>query len=288
MDEQDVVRLARAFMEGLDLTKIGDSLDPYLEKANARVREEDLGEGQSGTVAQVKGKTVITVNAGEPLERQRFTICHELAHKVLGLPSNHAHVPQWGYAKRDINEILCDIFAAELLMPHAHFLALSGSLEPSQNSLMRLAGAFTTSYPATASRFARLAKFPCAFVTMESGWVRYAALSTPLRAMGACIPAKSPIPTDSVAGQLRHDGSTEFRQEIVSQDVWFDNWPKGLDLSELSRHHPSSDTTLALLWFEEEDAPCIEVDRFGRRVEEHEGLQELTGELPWPGKGKRK
>lgn len=288
MDDQDVVRQARSFMAGLDLSGIRESLEPYLAKATARVRKEDLPPGESGTVAEIKGKTVVTVNSNEPEERQRFTICHEIGHKVLCLASSHKHVPQWGYAKRDPNEILCDLFAAELLMPFEQFKTAARGLEPSLGTVMTLMEAFKTSFPATASRLARLAESPCAFVTMQGGWVKYAAISTPLRAMGAKVTPKSPIPADSVAAQLRAAEVTDYKEGYVAQDVWLENWPSGLELSELSRHHPSSDTTLSLLWFDEEDAPRIEVDRFGNRVEEDEGLQELTGELPWPGKRRRK
>ena len=42
-----------------------------------------------------------------------------------------------------------------------------------------------------------------------------------------------------------------------------------------------------LLWFEEDDLPERDFDRFGRRVES-EGLAELTGDLPWPGKSRRR
>lgn len=287
MDEQDVVRQARFFMEGLDLSNIRENLDPYLAKVTARVRKEELSPGESGTVAEIKGKTVITVNSNEPEERQRFTICHEIGHKVLGLTSSHQHVPQWGYAKRDQNEILCDIFAAELLMPFGQFKTAARGLEPSLGTIRTLMKAFKTSFPATASRFARLADLPCAFVTMQGGWVKYPAFSTSLRAMGAKVTLKSPIPTGSVAAQLRAIGVADYREDSVAQDVWLESWPSGLELTELSRHHPSSDTTLSLLWFDQEDAPKVEVDRFGRSIEEDEGLQELTGELPWPGKRRR-
>ena len=68
MDEQDVVRKARGFMQGLDLSNIRESLDPYLTKASARVREEELDPGESGTVAEIKGKLVITVNSNESID----------------------------------------------------------------------------------------------------------------------------------------------------------------------------------------------------------------------------
>ncbi|WP_374592599.1 ImmA/IrrE family metallo-endopeptidase [Aquabacterium sp.] len=281
MDEQDVVRKARAFMQGLDLSNIRESLDPYLIKANARVREEELGPGESGTVAEIKGKLVITVNSTESLERQRFTICHELGHKVLGLDSSHQHVPQWGHVKRDMTEILCDVFAAELLMPHDQFSAACRNREPSLATTLFLMDAFKTSFPATGSRFARLTNIPCAFINMQGGLVRYAALSTSLRRLGARITLKTPIPARSLAARLRQAKASEFQYGDVAQDEWFENWPTGLDLIELSRHHDGSDTTLSLLWCEEEDVPRMEVDRFGQRVHEDTGLDELTGFLSW-------
>lgn len=281
MDEQDVVRKARAFMQGLDLSSIRESLDPYLAKANARVRKEELGPGESGMVAEIKGKLVITVNSHESLERQRFTICHELGHKVLGLDSNHQLVPPWGPVKRDMTEVLCDVFAAELLMPHDHFSAACQDSEPSLKTLLALMDAFKTSFPATGSRFARLTNVPCAFVNMQGGLVRYATMSTLLRRSGAHIRFKTPIPARSIAARLRQAKSSEFQEGGVAQDEWFENWPSGLDLIELSRHHDASDTTLSLLWFEEEEAPRMEVDRFGQRVQEDNGLDELTGVLSW-------
>lgn len=288
MQDLDVLMQARAFMECVDLSNIRDDLGPYLAKANARVRLEDMPRGESGNVAEINGRTVITVNKNETEERQRFSVCHEIAHKVLGLPSSHQQVPSWGYAKRDENEIACDVFAVELLMPREQFQAVLCDSEPSLETVEKLRAAFNTSYPATASRLARLTNSPCAFVTMEMGRVKYASMSTRLRALGARIAFQSPIPDGSVACHLRGIGSTSFEEGYVEQDVWFEDWPKGLELIELARHHPSSDTTLSLIWFSEDDAPTFEVDRFGRRIADDEGLPELTGELPWPGRRRRK
>lgn len=58
----------------------------------------------------------------------------------------------------------------------------------------------------------------------------------------------------------------------VAQDIWFDNWEKGLDLWEISRHYARTDTTTSLLWFDSEDLPEVEVNRFGVRVEDDGGL----------------
>ena len=74
----------------------------------------------------------------------------------------------------------------------------------------------------------------------------------------------------------------------VAQDLWFQDWEKGLDMWEMGRHYQSSDTTVSLLWFDSEDLPEKEVDRFGVSVEDEGGLAELTGQLPWPGKSRRR
>ena len=289
MEEAEVQQRARSFISGLDIKDVRDDLSVYVKAANAKVVEEELGEGESGyTITKPNGKHVITVNSLESLQRRRFTICHEIAHIELGLPSSHQEVPSWSYAKRHVNEVMCDVFAAELLMPYMQWRALVPKKEPSLEVIEYMAAEFRTSFPAAASRYANLADTPCAYVTMDRGQVRYAARSTPLRKVGAWIPPKSPIPPGSVAYRLRETGVSQVETDEVPQDVWFENWDKGLDLWELARHYSKTDTTVALLWFPEEDLPEVETTRFGVRVSEDEGLSELTGELPCPGKSRRR
>jgi Zn-dependent peptidase ImmA (M78 family) len=287
VDDAQVQSIARSFVARIDISNIQKDLTAYVEAANARLDFEEMGDGQSGCSFIVKGKQVITINSRETEERQRFTICHEVAHLVLELPSSHDTVPSWSYAKRDLNEVLCDKFAAELLMPYKLFLAKIPDGEPSLEVLQYLANEFCTSFPATASRYAELASFPCAFVTMERGRIRYAARSTTLRARGAWIAPRSPIPPSSIANRLREAGTDQTATGEVAQDVWFSDWDKSADLYEMSRHYSRFDQTLALLWTTEEELP--EGPTWQRREgEEDEGLNELSGELPWPGKQRRR
>lgn len=289
MDEADVRQKARAFVAKVDVSNIREDLSPYVTAANAKVKKDELDEGESGyTVTKPNGKHIITVNSQETEERQRFTVCHEIAHIVLCLESSHEEVPSWSYAKRHPNEIACDTFAAELLMPYQQWLSAAPKEEPSQELIQYMADLFRTSFPAAASRFASLSCTPCAFVTMERGAVRYAARSTALRQAGGWIPPKSVIPAGSVAHRIRSSGKNATETGEVSQDVWFDNWEKGLDLWELSRHYLRTDTTISLLWFDSDDLPAVEVNRFGARVEDDGGLAELTGELAWPGRSRRR
>lgn len=289
MDELDVAQRARSFIAGVDISDIQIDLTAYVKAANAKLVKEELGEGESGyTLTRPNGKHVITVNSVETEERQRFTVCHEIAHIILDLPSKHDEVPSWSYAKRDVNEVMCDVFAAELLMPFVQWKAKVPKGDPSAAVIDSLATEFRTSFPAAASRYANLADIPCAYVTMERGAVRYAARSTSLRRARAWIPPRSPIPPGSVACRLRSAGISQIETDEVGQDVWFENWEKGLDLWEMARHYHRSDTTVALLWFADEDLPEIEHTRFGTRLVDDGGLAELTGELPWPGSKKRR
>lgn len=289
MDEANVRLRARAFVAKVDVSGLRENLRPYVDAANAQVRKEELGEGESGyTITKPNGTHIITVNSLETDERQRFTVCHEIAHIVLGLESSHDEVPSWSYAKRHPSEIACDMFAAELLMPYRQWRESIPKAEPSVELIQYMAEIFGTSFPAAASRFATLSDMPCAFVTMERGAVRYAARSTALRQAGAWISPRSAIPTGSVAHRICSSRKSATATGKVSQDVWFDNWEKGLDLWELSRHYLRTDTTISLLWFDLDDLPEVEITRFGARVEDNGGLAELTGELSWPGRRRRR
>ena len=288
MDEDVVRQKARAFVATVDVSGIRDDLTPYVQAANAKVKQAELSEGESGyTITKPDGRHVITVNSRETEERQRFTICHEIAHITLELESSHEEVPSWSFAKRHPNEVACDTFASELLMPYKQWLSVVPEEEPTMNVILDLAAHFKTSYPAAASRYASLSSMPCAFVTMDRGVVRYAARSTRLRQAGAWVKPRTNIPVGTVAHRLRSSGINATGTEEVSQDLWFDDWEKGLDLWELCRHYAETDTTTSLLWFDSEDMPEVEVDRFGARIEDDGGLAELTGHLSWQKRARR-
>lgn len=289
MDESTAQQAARAFVAPLDVSGIHNDLSPYAIAAGAILRFKPLNEGECGfTVTKRSGQHVITVNEFEREERQRFTICHEIGHIVLSLPSQHEELPSWSFAKRDLNEVWCDVFAAELLMPYRQFKTRIPAGKPDVAVIERLAGEFKTSYPAAASRYATLTDLPCAFVTMQAGQVRYAARSTTLRQARGWISPGTPIPRGSIAYRLRAAGESMVDSGEVPQDIWLENWESTGNLCEIARHHSRFDTTLSLLWFLPEDLPEVETDRFGRQVQDDGGLPELTGELPWPGRNRRK
>lgn len=286
MDELSVVLKARELINKVGPTTIPAPIKAYVEHVGAFLRlEHDLGPDEAGWCFERNGKHYICVNAKDNEERQNFTVCHELAHIVLGLPSDHNGMPSWSYAKRSPNEILCDVFAAELLLPYKLFKPLVEKTDISLAAVDDLAGRFAASNMATGSRFAALIRTACAFVLSEQGKVRYASRSTALREAKAWIPARMALPQGSVSERLRAGGTCNGPEEIEA-DIWFNDWNRGGTLLEDARHLKQWDQTVALLWFEDEEVPPPKRD--SREREEEEGLRELDGVLPWPGKKRRK
>lgn len=288
MDEFHATQRARAFVAQTQ-NLLSVDIDAYARAANARIRYEALEPEESGYTIPKSTGFVITVNSNESPERQRFTVCHEIAHIILQLPSAHREQPSWFFAKRDLNEVWCDIFASELLMPYQQFKQEISEGDPSVEAIETLARTFGTSFPATASRYASLVSFPCAYITMDREFVRYAGPNAALRTKGIRIAIKCPIPEGSLAQRLRTSGKHAIAIEQVAQDVWLENCDGGNDLWELSRHYGKFDQTISLIWCNEKELPRGEVDRFNKRVEDEDGdLEELTGVLTWEKHGRRR
>lgn len=195
-------------------------------------------------------------------------------------------MPSWSYVNRSPNEILCDVFAAELLLPYKLFKPLVEKTEISLVAVDALAERFGASAMATASRFAAVVSAPCACILAEQGKVRYASRSTPLREANAWIPPRLALPQGSVSERLRAGGAAD-RPEEVPADIWFDDWDRGETLLEDARHLEQWDQTIAVIWFEDEEVPERRQDR-REREEQEVGLAELDGVLPWPGRKRRR
>jgi hypothetical protein len=291
LDEFSVVMRARELVRLVNPTAIPAPVEAYVERMGAVLRvRDDLNDNEPGWSFPHNGKQYICVNSKDSQERQRFTICHELAHIVLGLPSEHQEVPSSSYVKRAQAEIFCDIFAAELLLPHGLFKPLADKVEIGLAAIDALAARFVSSTMATGSRFAAVLKTPCAFVLSENGKVRYASRSTALRDASAWIAPRIEMPQGSLSARLRAGEASDGPAEIEA-DEWFQHWERGGTLLEEARHLDRFDQTLTLLWFEDEEVPQPKPGT-GRdwEIEEDESvlLKELDGVLPWPGKKKRR
>ena len=177
-------------------------------------------------------------------------------------------------------------FAAELLLPYKLFKPRVDAADMGLAAISELADEFDASLISTGSRFATFSRGLCAFVLAEEGKVRYCARSTSLRSAGAWVKPGSLLPADTLSDRARR-GDVTRRAEEVEPDQWFEDWEKDGSLYEDVRHLHQWDQTLTLLWFDDEDLPPAPAQR-PRWEEESQGLRELDGILPWPGKSKRK
>jgi Zn-dependent peptidase ImmA (M78 family) len=286
MDEFTAIMRARAFINKVNPSSIPISVEAYATELGAKIKcDKTMAPGEDGCSTVFNGGLVIAVNAHDRLQRRRFTICHEIAHAVLGLPSQHGRA-SWSYTGRPPNEVICDAFAAELLLPFSLFKPHVEKVAISFKTVESLADLFEASLAATASRFATVTSAPCAYVLSEGGKARYSARSKTLREAKAWVPLGGNLSEETMVARLRSGRNCEGPQEIAA-DLWFNDWRHGGELLEDSRYHTSWDQGLSLIWFEDEGVPTqASADR--RLTYENDGLAELDGVLPWPGRSRRR
>jgi len=117
------------------------------------------------------GSVVIRANDDRPVGRRNFSICHEIAHTFL--PDYHQEVQHRGASRKshfheeDEVEYLCDIGAAELLMPVPWFQDDLASTEASRLGIDLLSSRYQSSRHATIFRFVQLNSLPCAAIFLS-------------------------------------------------------------------------------------------------------------------------
>lgn len=286
MDDGAAESKARAFLAELADLSAPVPLERYVSHVNGVLKYvDDMEPDEPGSSFVRKEKLYIMVNDKDIEERQRFTVCHEIAHHVLKLESQHQG-PAWSYTKRPPNEVACDVFAAELMLPWKLFKPHVDKADLGFSAIDELASLFKASVTSTGSRFAVMNKIPCAFVLIEQNRVRHASRSVSLRGSGAWIQPGSSVSADTPAGRVRAQGSGTIGPEEVDPDLWFSDWTSGGSLWEESRFLPKWDQTLTLLWGEEEEIQERRPHRESTDVGGGE-YRALDGNLPWPS-GKRR
>lgn len=276
-------------MQDAGITAIPVDLARYVAKVDGKTSLDALDPGEAGYTMVTGAGPLITLNELDRATRRRFTLCHEIGHLVLGLPSEQACGSEWSYAKRSPNEVCCDVFAAELLLPVTLFTALARSLAPDFDAVDDLRFKFFASREATASRLAATSKLPCGYVLSEGGKVHHLVRSPALRAAKAWIPRGTPLPADSAACMLRA-GSAKSGSLAYSGDLWFDGW-RDVELSESSVFIPEYDQTLTLLHCTDQDEldalPQTSAQTRDDTDEDDELLKPLDGFPGWSGSGRR-
>ncbi len=210
MTEFEAEQRARQFVRDAGISAIPVDLTLYVAKVAGKVSLDVLDPGEAGYTMVTGAGPLITVNESDRATRRRFTVCHEIGHLVLDLPSEHGHGPDWSYAKRSPNEVCCDVFAAELLLPIIHFTPLARGLAPDFDAVDDLRVKFFASREATASRLAATSRLACGYLLSEGGLVRHIVRSPALRDARGWVPSGTRLPARSAAAALR-SGSAQIR-----------------------------------------------------------------------------
>ena len=291
MNEFPTILRAREFLRDAGNPAVPVDIKHLAAAANAKIKlAYDLADDESGQTTQFKDKHVIIVNGNHTEERQRFTVLHEIAHIVLGLPSQHHGSTLktevlLRYARRPEEEVLCDVFAAECLLPYHPFASQVAGTDISLDAVKSFAREYKASLTTTGSRFAVNANEPCAFVLIEDGRIRYVSRSKYLNEMKGWINFNVPVPDRSIAQRLLQGGPKTEDYDEIPTDVWFDggirNRPLVAEEAILLRDW---NQCLSLIWFDESLTPVRE-----RWDEDKQPLlKELDGTLPWPSKSRRR
>ncbi len=286
IDELGIALKAREFIGRCGPLALPVSVNAYAALIGGEVLEEALEENEDAwSFRDSAGKYRICVNCAHNGRRRRFSVCHEVAHVVLEIASDHA-TPSWSYSRRPPGEIACDVFAAELLLPFKLFKPRVDSADRAIAAIGGLADEFDASLISTGSRFATFSRELCAFVVSEGGKVRYSARSTRLREAKGWIRPGSPLPTDSYSARVR-SGEKPSGAEDAEPDSWFEDWSREGALFEDALHLGQWDQTLTLLWFDEDELGTAAPER-KQWDEDAYRLRELDGVLPWPSGKKRR
>jgi hypothetical protein len=293
ISEPAAIVRARAFVRKAGIDAIPVDIFKYAQAANAELRTSmKLQGGQAGNTMFVQGRHLITINGSDRPERQRFTALHEIAHITLELPSRHGDLLEadtlFCYAKRPPEEIICDVFAAECLLPHEFLIRDLKNAEPGFDFVERIAEQYEASLSCTVSRVVVNSPIPCASVLSQAGHVRFVAYSGPMREMRFWITPRIAIPAGSITVQSVSMGKC-VSEGVVPAYVWTSQDSlSDLELREEARLLSTWDQALTLLWFEDAESPRNR--REGRVGEPDEDvlLEELDGTLKWPGKTKRR
>lgn len=161
----------------------------------SEIREANLGSTDAQITRHGDG-FLIEVNRFASPRRKRFSIAHEIAHTFFN-PRLREYRRTGGAITIDkqrpeavVEEALCDLAAAELLMPRELFVEASEGRSVGIESIEQIADLFDTSVEATALRYGKLAHTGSHVVV----WTRrYGAMRTKW-SCGQVVTDTSPFP----------------------------------------------------------------------------------------------
>ena len=157
-------RAREVALEAMDGGWGGPPFDPLMRAQHLGMTLEARGDIADARLVHKDGKSVLEYNPTRPRGRLRFSIAHEIAHSLF---------PDWSDRVRHRGgdataatdnwqlEVLCNIGAAELLMPSGSFTQLAGQ-QLTIEKVMEARKTYDVSVEACLIRLIKLARTPCA------------------------------------------------------------------------------------------------------------------------------
>ena len=246
----------KAANDVLDELEVGapDEIDletlAWIGGRRLRIAEGRL-EGAEGRLVAHESGGIIRIREGiTPIGRKRFTIAHEIGHRVLhGTGASCDTMQDLRTWTRGSKESEANIFASELLMPEKLFAPLVAGQSPSLASIDELAAQFQTSNQAAAIRFVQTTSEPCAFVLFSHGQYRWSIKSASFEFfIKGGTPHEYTGVADLLAGKLADPGPAQ-----TPVGAWLeDQDPEGhASVMEDPRAIPEFDEVVVLLWVNE-------------------------------------
>jgi len=285
MDENVAVSRARKLLKDASVITAPVDVDALALTLGFHVSRKELPDGEAGNTFERRGKKHILVNQKDSVLRQRFTVLHEIAHHVLELPSKHGEkVPSDElecFTGRPPEEVLCDVFAAECLVPWQLIQPLAEERDFTLEHLSDLAEQFQASRSCIASRFAQASKDHLAFVVAEDGVVKYSIVSKALKESRVWISKDIPLPRNSAAAKAFKSGISGLH-EADSEGLDWSNSDDARRFScyEQATYYAPTKQTQSILIFEKLDQRPVSTG-FHTTRDEDGLLDELDGYPAW-------
>ena len=280
MDELVAIGRARKLVESIGLPPV--DVAALIDAHGMVFKESDrLDPGEAGNTVTKGGTTYIVVNKNDDPFRRRFTALHELAHNVLQLPSRHGPgVPSnelERFAGRPPEERICDVFAAECLVPSHLVRPFVARSSFSVDFLIELSQTFQASKQCIASCYVRNSKDLVAYVYAEGGKVHHVLPSAALRDTKIFVDYGM-LPSASAAAIAISSKTRSAVAELDASDWSTSDAALAYTCFEEALYVSTWGETHSLLTFEQ-------VSKLDRSVvidgDEDDLLPEITGHLSW-------
>jgi Zn-dependent peptidase ImmA (M78 family) len=172
---EGAITLAESLTLEAKLDHPGQNLKALASYQGAKIQELAMDDaGRLIPIFQGDFDYLIQVNAEHPQPRKNFSVCHELGHTLMPnfllAPAPRHDVVTMTWNTQFEEEFLCDVAAAELLMPRREFIPRLRGCGMLIESIKELAEEFGASLEATALNIVKANVEDVAVIIWEKDW----------------------------------------------------------------------------------------------------------------------